>query len=128
MRKAIQWRALFLPDADGNTIVEFALILPAFVMVVVGGIYAALLGFSAASMQYAVQAGARCASLGTTCSDSATTIAYTKQQFFGVVGATPVFTVASPACGHQVNGTLTMVVKTGLKTINVPLNSSACFP
>lgn len=112
----------------GNTAVEFALILPAFLMVLLGGFYLALLAFAASSMQYAVEAGARCASVNTTvCTNSTTTIAYARARF-SAGGATPIFTSTTATCGHRVTGSMTYPLRTGLATINVPLSSAACFP
>ena len=47
-------------DQRGATIVETALVLPAFIMLIIGGMYLGLLGFTVAGMHYAVQEGARC--------------------------------------------------------------------
>ena len=59
------WRA-----RDGAAAVEFAITASAFIVMVMGGFYAAIMFFVATSMQFAVEAGARCASINTTvCAD-----------------------------------------------------------
>jgi Flp pilus assembly protein TadG len=116
-------------NVAGNTMVEFAIIAPAVIMVLIGGLYVGMLGFTMASMQYAVQAGARCASINTTtCTNSTTTETYTRSHFWGTTSAAPVFTSSTVACGHAVTGSLTFVFSTGLSSINVPLTSKACYP
>lgn len=129
MRPFIQPRRLSLRDETGNAAVEFALIFPAFLLLLVGGFYVSLMLFAASSMQFAVEAGARCASINsTTCSNSTTTIAYTKTRFTALGGNVPTFTSTSATCGHQVSGSMTYVMRTGFTKINVPLSAKACFP
>ena len=118
-----------LRDRRGATIVETALVLPAFLMLIIGGIYLGLLGFTVAGMHYAVEAGARCSALGlTACSNDTKTAAYTRTQFMGASTPAPTFTASTAACGHVVTGSLTFVLNTGVQSINVPLTSTACFP
>jgi Flp pilus assembly protein TadG len=128
MKSSRHWR-LRWQNEDGNAIVEFALIIPLFVMVVVGGFYTALLMFAASNMQYAVEAGARCASVNSTvCTNSTTTAAYARQRFSASAGNTATFTSSTASCGHLVTGSMTYPVKTGVTTVNVPLAAQACFP
>jgi Flp pilus assembly protein TadG len=116
-------------DDRGNAMVEFAMILPVFIMIVIGGMYVALIGFTAASMHYAVQAGARCASLNTSvCTNNTTTAAFTKGKFWGTTLATPTFSSSTATCGHVVSGSITTSLNTGFKVIAIPLTASSCFP
>ena len=116
-------------DRRGATIVETALVLPAFLMLIIGGLYLGLLGFTVAGMHYAVEAGARCSALGlSTCSNDTKTAAYARTQFLGASTPAPTFTASTAACGHVVTGSLTFVMRTGIQAINVPLTSTACFP
>ena len=112
----------------GAGALEFALVVPAFFVMVVGGIYCAAMVFTVASMHYAVEAGARCASVQTAvCADAPSTVAYTQAHFFSPSG-TPTFTYSATGCGHTVTGTVTYVFDMGLTKSNVPLSASACFP
>lgn len=114
---------------EGNAMVETAVVLPAFIMVVIGGMYVAILGFTAACMQFAVQAGARCASLGTSaCTSDSLIVTYTQSQYRGTQAVTPTFTSVTATCGHRVSGSITVPLNIGIKKINVPLTSTACFP
>ena len=121
---------LGLPGDDkGNTAVEFALVFPMFLAVIVGGFYVAQLAFAASSLHYAVEAGARCAAINsTTCSNNTTTASYARTRFVALGGNAPTFTSSNAACGHQVSGTMTFVIRAGVTKINVPLSAQSCFP
>ena len=56
------WRRLWA-DRSGASAVEFAIVLPVFVLLVLGSISAALLTFSVSSLNYAVEDAARCAAV-----------------------------------------------------------------
>jgi Flp pilus assembly protein TadG len=115
-------------DDRGTTAVEFAMLAPAFILLLVGTVYICLGAFLAGSLHYAVEEGARCASIKTTvCSDAPTTLSYTQKQYFGPNPA-PTFTYATAACGNVVSGSVNYVVNLGITTVTVPVSSSACFP
>jgi Flp pilus assembly pilin Flp len=118
----------FRRNESGASALEFALILPIFVTMIIGGMFLADLAFASTSLHYAVQEAARCAGVKTTiCSDSATTVAYAQKRYSGPdFGET--FSYAKNACGHTVTATGTFVVPTGLTNLNVPLTAAACFP
>ena len=116
-------------NRSGATAVEFAMVLPAFMLLIVGGFSTASLLYVASSMKYAVEVGARCAAVNTTvCSDSTSTVSYVKSHFSASGAATPTFTSTTAACGHNVAGNVTYVIDTGLGKINVPVSAAACFP
>jgi Flp pilus assembly protein TadG len=103
--------------------------MPAFFMLIIGGFYSAGLLHMVSSMQYAVQAGARCASVNSAvCASPASTVTYVQSRFTATGAATPTFASSTAACGHSVTGTVTYVLDIGLSKINVPLSASACFP
>lgn len=117
-----------LNDDIGATAVEFAIVAPIFLLLVIGMLYTCLLLFTMGSMQYAVENGARCAAIKkTVCADVATTISYTNASYYGPVTA-PVFTYSTPACGHQVSGSTDFGYDIGIKKLMVPLAASACYP
>ena len=112
----------------GTAAVEFAIVGPIFLSLTVGMIYVCMLLFSMASMQYAVEEGARCASVKTTvCTSNAATVTYTQNAYYGPL-ISPTFTSTSTGCGHQVHGTATFSLNTVVRTISVPLVANACFP
>ena len=113
----------------GAAAVEFAMVLPAFVGLIVSSIFVAQLMYEASSLRYAVEAAARCASVNTTvCSSNTTTQTYAAGKYLGPVSPAPTFTASSTGCGHTVTGSVTYVLRTGVRTFNVPLSASACFP
>ncbi len=117
-------------DDRGATIVEFALVAPLLIMIVVGGINLSMLGFSAANLRSATEAAARCAAVNTgTCSSASATQAYAASRMTHLTSARASFTgPLSEACGKKVSGSLSFVVQTGLREFTVPLAASACFP
>jgi Flp pilus assembly protein TadG len=115
-------------DDRGTTAVEFAILAPALVLLLIGTIYICFGLFLVGSLHYAVEEGARCASVKTTvCSDEPTIVAYTQRQYFGPT-VTPTFTYATGACGNIVSGSATYVANLGVATVSVPVTASACFP
>ena len=118
-----------LANQHGSSAVEFALVAPILIMFIIGGMYLSMLGFTASSLHFATQAGARCASINTTsCNNAATIQSYALQQFINITGNTATFTATTPTCGNQVAATVNFRLVTGISTITVPLTASACFP
>ena len=117
----------FLHCVRGAAAVEFALVTPAFLAMVLGGLSVCVLLYSGVSLQDAAEQGARCFSVNSgTCNSASTTQTYAKSFYHGV-GA-PTFTASTPTCGHQVAASVTLQIAAVLTNISVPLNASACFP
>jgi Flp pilus assembly protein TadG len=126
-----------MPDSRrGATAVEYAIVLPVFLMFVLGLIDCSRLIWSYATLSRAAEDAARCAVVNTVSCGSATDITtYAAGQAWGL-GAAPVFTVTSPtpACGQQVNGTLTFTFIIpwfyGTEPVGnaMTLNATACYP
>jgi len=104
------------------------MVLPAFLVFLLGIISASLAVYTAASLHYAVEGAARCYSVDAkNCGGSATTTqSYAKTLDLGT--GSPTFTASKPSCGYQVNATLNVVLGTGMAQWNIPLNATACFP
>ncbi len=112
----------------GATAVEFAIVAPAFITLIVGMFYLCMGLFLVGSLHYAVEEGARCASVNTTtCTGSSSIISYTQSHYFGPVSS-PTFTYASAACGNSVSATVSYAVNLGFKTVTIPISATACFP
>jgi Flp pilus assembly protein TadG len=117
-----------LRDERGGAAVEYALVLPVFITLIVGALCLGNVAFAANGLHYAVQDAARCAAVKTTvCTDSSTTVAYAKSRYAGPKIA-PVFAYSTAGCGHTVtaSGRYPLILVAG--TINVPLSASACYP
>jgi len=118
-----------LNDQRGTSAVEFAIVGPIFIMVLVGIFYLCMCLAVVGSMHYAVQEGARCASVRTmVCTDQTSTLAYMQSHYFGPT-TLPTFTYdAAAVCGHSVSASINYVLDIGLKQFIVPITASACFP
>ena len=112
----------------GATAIEFAIIAPLVVMLLVGIVSLSLMLFAIGSMHFAVEDAARCASARpTVCSSATATVAYAQARYSGVL-ASPVFTYATPACGYQVSASVTYTFDVGMYKQTVPLSATSCFP
>jgi Flp pilus assembly protein TadG len=115
-------------DQQGTTAVEFAIIAPVFIALLIGTIALSIGLFLIGSLHFAVEDGARCASVKTTiCSDAATTVAYTQSRYYGP-DVSPTFTYATAACGNSVSASINYSMNVGFKTFVVPISATACFP
>jgi Flp pilus assembly protein TadG len=122
-------------DQQGTTAVEFAIIAPVFIALVVGTMALCVGLFLIGSLHFAVEDGARCASVKTTiCSDEASTVAYTQSRYFGP-NVSPTFTCAgstcggaTATCGNSVTGSISYSMDVGFKTFVIPIRATACFP
>jgi Flp pilus assembly protein TadG len=118
----------FPADQNGAAAIEFAIVGPVFLLMVIGLIYGCLMLFGIASLHYAVEEGARCASVKTTvCTDSASTVSYTQAAYQGPV-MSPTFTSTTAACGHSVTGHANFDFNFAVADLTVPLSATACFP
>jgi Flp pilus assembly protein TadG len=124
---AIVRRKNFVACQDGVTAVEFALVLPPLIMLLIGLMSASLAVYSASSVRFAVEQAARCYSVDAAqCSSPTAAQNYATSSYDGM--NTPTFTASIQACGHQVSGTVTVQLNAALVQWDIPLTSSACFP
>ena len=115
-------------DERGGAAVEYALVLPVFITLIVGALCAGNLLFAINGLHYAVQDAARCAAVKTTiCADSSTTVSYAQSRYSGP-NIAPNFTFSTSGCGHTVHGSASYPLMLGAYTINVPISASACYP
>ncbi len=119
-------------DRRGTTAVEFAIVAPVFIGLLIGTVSLSVGLFLIGSLHYAVEEGARCASVKAACQvsgspDATATIAYTQSRYFGPNGS-PTFTYAAAACGNSVSASINYSLDVGLKTFTIPISAKACFP
>ena len=120
-------KSLRLND-QGTTAVEFAIVAPVLIALLVGTIALCVGLFLIGSLHYAVEEGARCASVKTTvCSNAATTVAYAQNHYFGP-NVSPTFTYAAAGCGNSVSASINYSMNVGFRTFVVPISATACFP
>src|ERR1700745_447144 len=112
-------------NCRGTTAVEFGIILPALITLLVVALYLCMGLFVAGSLQFAVEDAARCASVNTgTCRDAGTITSFASSRYFGP-GSAPTFTYAAAACGNSVTGNTTFAANLGFRTISVPISAAA---
>jgi hypothetical protein len=113
---------------QGTTAVEFAIVAPVFIALLIGTLALCVALFLIGSLHYAVEEGARCASVKTTiCSNAATTVAYAQNHYFGP-NVSPTFTYATAACGNSVSASISYSMDVGFRTFVIPISATACFP
>jgi Flp pilus assembly protein TadG len=118
----------------GSVAVEYALLLPALLLFVLGLMDVGRLLWTYATLSHAVEAAARCATVNTaTCGSAAAVQTYAVSQAWGLSVATSVFTLSAATCGKQVTASLpfTFVVPTvlsGAALGTITLTTSACYP
>jgi Flp pilus assembly protein TadG len=112
----------------GSSAIEFAVVGPIFMMCMVGMVYVGMALLAEGSLQYAVEASARCAAVNTTlCASSAATVTYAMSEYRGPT-IPPKFVSTTAQCGQQVTGSATMTMNWVLGKATVPLKATACFP
>ena len=124
-------RTSLVSCGSGATAVEFAMVLPPFLMLLLGIMSGSLAIYTAASMHFAVEGAARWYSVNDSVnasprSNATTTQTYAQSHYLGP--SSPTFTASIIACGHQVNATLNVVLNAGVARWNIPLSATSCFP
>jgi Flp pilus assembly protein TadG len=132
-RERSEARPLSIPskERDGNTAVEFALLMPVFLLMFLGVIEFGRLLWTQVSLQHAVEAAARCAAVTPSQCDATTTLSYAADEVFGQSVASSAFSVTSPSpsCGTQVKASLLFsFVVPALFPYNITLSAQSCYP
>jgi Flp pilus assembly protein TadG len=120
-------RATIVHDTSASVAVEFAIVLPALVMLIVGTLYVGIAMYSIAGLHSAVEAAARCYSIDSNqCGSASAAESFGESHYYGV--STPAFSAAVATCGHQVSASLTVALSTGIMNWNIPVSATACYP
>jgi Flp pilus assembly protein TadG len=120
-------RLAIIKSDDGSVAVEFAMLLPALAMLIVGILSAGLVMYSASGLHGAVEAAARCHSVnGSQCSTASAAQTCAQSSYYGV--GSPTFMASTPSCGHQVSATLSVVFNAAIAPWTIPLSATPCFP
>jgi len=136
--------ARLLRKQDGATVIEFSMVLPIFLVTVLGIIVSGRALWTQAALHYAVEEAARCMTINTaTCGTTLDIQRYASQSAglgFSDADAAAVFTPApNLACGNQVAasyafqmfGPLSAVGKSfyaGVLPTQMTLTAQSCFP
>lgn len=118
----------------GGTAIEFTLIAPLLIVVVLGIIDTGRLIWTYTTLARATQAAARCAAINTvTCGTTTTIKNYAATQAWGLTITASAFTVTAATCGWQVQASypFTSVIP-GFDAVApiglITLTAKACFP
>lgn len=119
-----------LRSRRGSIAVEYALLLPALMLFVIGIMEVGRLLWTQTTLDRAAEAAARCGAVDSvTCADAAATADYAVTQAFGLNIAADAFTVSSAACGASVEAAFTYKFLVPWVTPqDMVLHASACYP
>ena len=119
-----------LSKDGGNTAVEFALVFPTFILMMLGIVETGRALWTQSLLNYAVQSAARCGAINTsTCGSSTATVTYAVQNSTPLTIPSTDFTVSNPSCGNQVSVAFPFrTVVPQLLPFNVTLSAQACYP
>lgn len=117
-------------ERNGNAAVEFALLAPVFLLMLLGIVEFGRLFWTQSSLQHAVEAAARCAAINSsTCASDAQTESYAAAEVFGQSVGASAFTVSRGACGTQVKAQVKYAFTVpALFPYNITLNAQSCYP
>lgn len=119
MNRPTLLRPTLLRDDSGTAAVEFALVGPMFLLLIMATLMMGLLLFSATSLESAVQGAARCAAiLGKPCANP-------ERRYQGMTD-TPAFTAQARTCGQLVTAQTIFKLDLIVWREDVPLSASAC--
>jgi Flp pilus assembly protein TadG len=125
-------RAIIWQERKGTAAVEFAFLLPVFLLMLLGIIEFGRLLWTQSSLQNAVEAAARYAAINyPTCGSTSQTTSYAASETFGQSIPASDFALTCATCGTQVTATLsfTPVVPALLPFLNnITLSAQSCYP
>ena len=121
----------------GSVAIEYALLVPALLLFVLGIMDTGRLLWTYATLNRAVEAAARCGTVNTvSCASAGQIKTYAAGQAYGLSVPSSAFTVTTPACGVSVTATYTFrsvipwlhpAAPFG-QTNTITLNAAACYP
>jgi Flp pilus assembly protein TadG len=117
-------------NARGSVAIEYAMLLPALLLFMIGIMEVGRLIWTQATLDRAVEAAARCGAADqTACADAAAIANYAATQAFGLTVAPSAFTASSAACGVSVRATFAYKFLVPWVTReNMTLRATACYP
>lgn len=113
----------------GAVAVEYAILLPVFLLFVLGAMDMGRLLWTQVSLDRFVQQAARCAVVTPgTCGSSAQIETFATTTNYGLPFTGAAFALTSPTCGRQVSVTLPYKFSAPLISPDISLSASACYP
>jgi Flp pilus assembly protein TadG len=122
-------RSSLISDRRGATAVEFALILPPFLLLLLGVVEFGRALWTQSALHFAVEEAARCATVdATNCATATQVQTFAVSRAAGVGLTNAVFTLTTPACGNQVAASYPFPFVLANMFPNVTLTARSCFP
>ncbi len=128
----------FLTGDLGASAVEFAVVIPLFVLLTLGLFNMAFLLYAANALHFATERAARCFTVTpTSCPNQVATPnlqTYGAGQYKGPTLTSLTFSVPNSGtttttnCGNHVRATASYTIQTGLVHYSLPIQADACFP
>ena len=119
-----------LGDERGVTAIEYALLLPVVLVIVLGIIDAGRAVWTQATLNHAAGAAARCGAIDTVrCGTTAEIQAYAVDQAGGMALQPTIFAVTTAVCGNKVTASLPLSLTLPWNgSSSITLKAEACFP
>jgi Flp pilus assembly protein TadG len=127
-------RPAILSRSDGTAAVELAILMPVFLVFLLGIVEFGRLMWTHASLQFAVEAAARCYAIDTSCTSASAAQTYASQQVIGMTVASSAFLASNGAgtsCGGyevQVSDYPFSFIVPTLFPWTITLNAQSCHP
>lgn len=114
----------------GASAVEFALVFPVFILMVLGIFEISRALWTNSLLNYAVQAAARCGAVdSTTCGSSTDTVTYAVQNSSPLTVPSGDFTASTQSCGSQVTVAFPFTpIVPQMIPFDITLSAQACYP
>jgi Flp pilus assembly protein TadG len=112
----------------GASAVEFGIIAPAFLVLLIGTIEGGRMLWTLNALHYSVQEAARCASINTTTCGTSTQIKDFAATRSGAGLSSSVFTATVVACGNQVSANYPMPLNIPFFSSSITLTARSCYP
>jgi len=120
---------------SGSAAAEFAIVLPAMLILALGIFHLCYAVYASSSLHWAVEQSARCAAMsqqnsGLSCTTIANTTTYAEALYEGPKLSSLTFTPADDTADgcRQVQASGTYRISTGFVNVNVPITAKACYP
>ena len=129
MRRPPHQLRRFRRSEAGASAVEFAIVAPIFIFLVLALINLSLLLYGVSDLHFAAQRAARCVAMNSSDGVVATNTCLTDApSAYTGPSISASFVRTTVGCGNTVTGSGTFALRTGLVTLDVPLSASACYP
>lgn len=129
-RLAVLWRFAASLDEAGSEAVEMAIVLPVFLLFLIGTLDVGRMAWTQGTLDYAASAAARCAVVDQVqCATVAQIQAYGAAHAYGMTVDSSTFAVTADTCGQRVSVSLPFAMVTPyILAQNFTLTANACYP